>query len=292
MATATDRRRALRAMMQAPGIVVAPSAFDPLSALLIEEAGFDAVHVSGSGFARSFGFADVGLTTMTEMVAIHERIVEAVQVAVVGDMETGFGNALSATRAIRAYERAGVSAIHIEDDYFPKRPGGHPDIPHGAIPVSEMVGKLQAVLDARTDPDFLVIARSNARDVESFDQLMERLLAYQEAGVDAIWPGVRSQEDLDRLPGPLRVPLVGVPPRPRVSAFQFADYGFKIACLPSTLGQAAAAAMRAVLRAMKESGNGEEYLPNLPDAATARSWYSAIGMAEADRVERELSGGH
>src|SRR5918911_5040310 len=108
MATASERRRALRAAIQAPGIVVAPSAYDPLSAILIAEAGFPAVHVSGSGVARSFGFADVGLTTASEMVAVHERIVDAVNVPVVGDAETGYGNALNAARTVRAYERAGV----------------------------------------------------------------------------------------------------------------------------------------------------------------------------------------
>src|SRR5215210_8499173 len=209
MATASERRRALRAATQAPGIVVAPSASDALMAMLIAEAGFPAVHVSGSGVARSFGFPDVGLTTASEMIAVHTRIVEAVDVPVVGDAETGYGNALNVQRTVRAYERAGVSAIHLEDDYTPKRPGGHPDIPHGAIPVSEMVGKLRAALDARTDPNFLIIARSNARDVEPFDVLMERLQAYAAAGADCIWPGVRAVEELERLPGPLGKPLVG-----------------------------------------------------------------------------------
>jgi 2,3-dimethylmalate lyase len=292
MATASERRRTLRAAMQAPGIVVAPSAYDPLSAMLVAEAGFPAVHVSGSGVARSWGFADVGLTSGTEMVGIHEHIVDAVDVPVVGDAETGYGNALNVQRTVRAYERAGVSAIHLEDDYTPKRPGGNPDIPHGAIPVAEMVGKLKAALDARTDPDFLIIARSNARDAESFEQLIERLLAYEEAGADLIWPGVRAIEELQQLPKLLHRGLVGVPPRPRVTAYQYADYGFKIACLPGTLGQAATAAMRAALQAIKQTGIGDEVFEQLPDAAAARRWYQDIGMADADRVEAEFSGGH
>jgi 2-methylisocitrate lyase-like PEP mutase family enzyme len=290
MATANERRRALRAAMERPGIVVAPSAFDPLSAMLVAEAGFSAVHVSGSAVARSFGCADVGLLSVTEMVAVHERIVDAVDVPVVGDAETGFGNALNVARSVRAYERAGVAAIHLEDDYTPKQPGGNPDIPHGAIPVAEMVGKIKAALDARSDPDFLLIARSNARDVEPFDVLLERLLAYQEAGADAIWPGVRALEELERLPGPIQRPLVGVPPRPRVSAYQYEQYGFKIACLPGTLGIAATAAMRAALQAIKASGIGDECFEQLPDAAEARRWYGAIGMADVERIEREFSG--
>ncbi|HEY7067875.1 MAG TPA: isocitrate lyase/PEP mutase family protein [Chloroflexota bacterium] len=292
MATASERRRALRAAMQAPGIVVAPSCYDPLSAMLIAEAGFGAVHVSGSGVARSWGLADVGLTTATEMIAVHERIVGAIDIPVVGDAETGYGNALNVQRTVRAYERAGVSAIHLEDDYTPKRPGGNPDIPHGAIPVAEMVGKLKAALDARTDPDFLIIARSNARDAESFEQLMERLAAYEEAGADLIWPGVRALEELQQLPGRLHKPGVGVPPRPRVSAYQYADYGFKIACLPGTLGQAATAAMRAALQAIKQSGNGDEVFDRLPDGAAAKRWYQDIGMKDADRVEQQFGGGH
>ena len=290
MPTTAERRRTLRTAVGAPGIVVAPSAHDALSAMLIEEAGFPAVHVSGSGIARSFGLADIGLVTATEMVAIHERIVEAVGIPVVGDAETGYGNAMNVTRTVRAYERAGVAAIHLEDDYTPKRPGGHPDIPHGAVPVSEMVGKLRAALDARTDPDFLIIARSNARDAESFEQLMERLQAYEEAGADAIWPGVRAVEELQRLPGRLRKPLVGVPPRPTVTAYAYAEYGFKIACLPATLGQAATAAMRAALQSLKTSGDGEEYFAAVPDAAATRRWYGRIGMDAAERIEREFGG--
>jgi 2,3-dimethylmalate lyase len=290
MATASDRRRALRALIEAPGIVVAPSSYDALSAMLIADAGFPAVHVSGSGVARSFGCADVGLLTATEMVAVHERIVDAVEVPVVGDIETGYGNALNVQRSIRSYERAGVSAVHLEDDYTPKQPGGNPDVPHGAIPVPEMVGKLRAALDARTDPNFLIIARSNARDVEPFDLLMERLLAYAEAGADCVWPGVRAVEELERLPGPLGKPLVGVPPRPRVSAYQYAQYGFKIACLPGTLGIAATAAMRAALQAVKASGDGDEYFANVPEAAAARRWYGGIGTAAVERIEREFAG--
>src|SRR5437868_15527295 len=116
MATASERRQALRAKVEAPGIVVAPSVHDALSAMLVADAGFSAVHVSGSGVARSWGCADVGLLTATEMVAVHERIVEAVDVPVVGDIETGYGNALNVQRSVRAYERAGVSAVHLEDD--------------------------------------------------------------------------------------------------------------------------------------------------------------------------------
>jgi 2-methylisocitrate lyase-like PEP mutase family enzyme len=290
MATASEHRRALRERVQGPGIVVAPSAYDVMSALLVAEAGFPAVHVSGSAVARSFGCADVGLLTASEMVAVHERIADALDVPVVGDAETGYGNALNVARTVRAYERAGVAAIHLEDDYTPKQPGGNPDIPHGAIPTAEMVGKLKAALDARTDPNFLIIARSNARDVEPFDVLLERLLAYQEAGADCIWPGVRALEELERLPGPLQRPLVGVPPRPRVTAYDYEKYGFKIACLPGTLGQAAAAAMRAALAAIKSSGNGEEYFADVPNAAEARRWYGAIGMASVERIEREFSG--
>jgi 2-methylisocitrate lyase-like PEP mutase family enzyme len=156
--------------------------------------------------------------------------------------------------------------------------------------VPEMVGKLRAALDARTDPNFLIIARSNARDVEPFDLLMERLLAYAEAGADCVWPGVRAVEELERLPGPLGKPLVGVPPRPRVSAYQYAQYGFKIACLPGTLGIAATAAMRAALQAVKASGDGDEYFANVPEAAAARRWYGGIGTAAVERIEREFAG--
>jgi 2-methylisocitrate lyase-like PEP mutase family enzyme len=290
MTTANERRRRLRALMAAPGIAVAPSAYDALSAMLVQDGGFPAIHVSGSGVARSFGVADVGLVTAPEMVEVHERIVEATDIPTVGDAETGFGNAANVIRSVRAYERAGVSAIHLEDDFTPKRPGGDPSMAHGAIPVAEMVGKLRAALDARTDPDFILIARSNARDAESLATLVDRLHAYEETGVDALWPGVSNLEELEQLRGRFRLPLVGVPPRPRVSPQQYADYGYKIACLPGILGQAASAGMRAVLNCLKTTGDTQDYFATVPDLATTRAWYSAIGRALVDRVERDYSG--
>jgi 2-methylisocitrate lyase-like PEP mutase family enzyme len=276
--------------MAAPGVVVAPSAYDALTAMVIEDAGFDAVHVSGSGLARSFGLSDFGLVTATEMVAVHARIVDATSIPIIGDAETGFGNAANTIRSVKAYERSGVAAIHLEDDFTPKSAGGDRSTPHGAIPIPEMVGKLRAALDARSDPSFVIIARSGARDGESLEAVVERLHAYEETGVDALWPGVSEPDEMRALAGRFRVPLVGVPPRPRVTAYEYGDYGHKVACLPSILGSAAVAAMREALAAVRQTGDTATFMSSLPGAEDARRWYSGIGRAQIERVAREFSG--
>src|SRR3984893_13329595 len=172
-------------MLGSGAIVVAPGAFDGLSARLVEQAGFPAVYASGGAIARSTGVPDIGLISPDEIVARLAGMVDVVGVPVIADAETGYGNALNAQRAARAFERAGVAAFHLEDQSFPKKCGHYDD--KSLVSAGEMVAKLKAVRDALHDSDFIVIARTDAIAVEGFAAAIDRASAYREAGGDMLF---------------------------------------------------------------------------------------------------------
>jgi len=279
MPTIHERRLKLREIMKQPGAVVAPSGFDALSASLIETIGFAAIHAAGSSISRFHGYQDMGLLGMTEMVTVQEQMVEATTVPIVGDAETAFGGPLHTARTVGAFERAGLAAIHIEDDLTPKSPGGGGG-QHSVIPVPEMVEKLKSALDARTDAEFVIIARTNSRSCESIDQVIERISAYAQAGVDAIWPGVRIKEELQQVARFVQLPMVGVLPRPEISVKAYGEYGFKVACIPAILGQASTLAMGELLENFKNTESDEEYWKQHPTAQRWKQWYTNFGKAK------------
>ena len=269
--------------MKRPELIVAPSSYDPLTARLIEATGFETIHISGSAISRAHAHSDLGLLGLTEMVAIQEEIVEATSLPVVGDCESGFGGPLHAARAVGALERAGLAAIHIEDECFPKSPISNA---HAVISIPEMIVKLKACLDKRTDSDFIIVARSNARSCESFDQVMERVSKYAETGVDAIFPGVRAKEEMEQLKRFVRLPMVGVPPRAYVSLEDYGRYGFKIGVIPGILGQAATCAMAELLEIFKKEGSDDAYWKQRPEAQRWRQWFNELGKEEEDAIAR------
>ncbi len=287
MATAHEKRLRLRELMAKPELIVAPSSFNPLSACLIESVGFPVVHVSGSAVNRFHAYSDLGLLGLAEMVALHERIAEATHVPIVGDAEAGFGGPLHVARSVRAYERSGVAAIHIEDEIVPKDPDPKA---HSVIAISQMVEKLKAALDARTDPSFVIIARSNARASEPLDQVIERAAAYAETGVDALWPGVSAKEELKDLRRFFSIPLVGVPRRAQVSLSEYGQYGFKIACIPGIVGQAATYGMAELLEVFHRTGSDEEFWKRHPEAERWREWFSSLGRDQEEGILNRIKG--
>ncbi len=163
-----------------------PGATDCFTAKLIEQAGFPMVYVTGGGAANAYlGVPDIGLVTLNELANQAERISDAVTVPVIADCDTGFGGIANVKRTVRAYERAGVAGLHIEDQVFPKRCGHFEG--KSVVPIDEMLFRLQAALDARTDPDFLIIARTHSRAVEGMDSALRRAKAYRDLGADAIF---------------------------------------------------------------------------------------------------------
>ena len=185
----------LRQMLNSKELIVAPFVLNALHARIAESEGFQAVYMTGAGTAAERGFPDVGLLTMTEMVANAKYIANAVDIPVVCDADTGYGNPLNVQRTVREYESAGVAAIHIEDQLFPKKCGFFEG--KQVIPKEEMVQKVRAALDARTDPDFVIIARCDAYAVTGWQDTLDRCRAYVEAGADMVFvDGIRTVDDL------------------------------------------------------------------------------------------------
>ena len=184
-----------RQMLNSDGLIVAPFVVNGLHARIAESVGFDAVYMTGAGTAAERGFPDVGLLTMTEMVTNAKYIANAVDIPVICDADTGYGNALNVQRTVREYESAGVAGIHIEDQVFPKKCGFFEG--KQVVPLEEHVQKIKAALDARTDPDFVIIARCDAYAVTGWEDTVRRCLAYRDAGADMVFvDGIKTLDDL------------------------------------------------------------------------------------------------
>jgi 2,3-dimethylmalate lyase len=282
MTTVKQRNEALSQILKGGHLAIAPSAYDALSAMLIERAGFPAVHISGSGTHRSHGFGDVGLLTLTEQVTRATNIADSVGIPVIADAETGHGNAVNVVRAVREFERAGVSGIHIEDQETPKRPT-HEGAQAGFIPLSEFVGKIAAAADTRSDPNFTIIARMDARG-EPYERMVERGRAAAEAGADALWIGV-GREDITRIAKDVPKPMVGIPRRPEMTFQKYEEAGFRVALVPGALAQAACWAMAGALRALKEKGSEAEFFASLDGMDEVGGWFRSIGSASVKDIE-------
>src|SRR5579863_6189818 len=172
----------LRELLRQDGMVVAPGAYDCITARLIEHAGFAAVYMTGAGTAAALGYPDFGLVTMSEMVANAGRIAAAVDLPVIADADTGYGNELNVVRTVREYEQRGVAGMHIEDQGFPKKCGHLEN--KAIIPLEDYVAKIRAAVGARRDRDFVVIARTDARAVLGFEEAVRRANASLDAGAD------------------------------------------------------------------------------------------------------------
>ncbi|MCZ6891354.1 MAG: isocitrate lyase/PEP mutase family protein [Chloroflexi bacterium] len=187
----------MRELLSQERLLVSPFTYDAFMAKIAETVGFPIVYMSGFGTAMSKGYPDEGLVSMSEMVDNARRIANTVSVPVIADADTGYGNAINVRRTVREYEQAGVAGIHLEDQVFPKKCGFFEG--KQVIPMEEHVAKVRAAVDAREDPDFLIIARSDALAVNGWDDTIRRCRAYHEAGADMVFvDGIKSTEDLER----------------------------------------------------------------------------------------------
>ncbi|MDO8485036.1 MAG: oxaloacetate decarboxylase [Candidatus Limnocylindrales bacterium] len=262
MSERTDRPSpgsALRALLARPEPLVLPGCSDALTARLAERAGFGAVYATGAGIANTMlGVPDVGLTTMTEMADQVARIVSAVGVPVVADIDTGFGNAINARRAVAEFERAGVAAIQIEDQVFPKRCGHLSGKEIVSLP--EILAKLCAVLDARRDPALVVIARTDALAVDGYEAAIERGCAFAEAGADVVF--VEAPTDLDqlaatpsRIAAPLLINMVEGGRTPLLGATELGAMGYRIILFANTAIRIGARAVRDAFTELRATGD-------------------------------------
>lgn len=228
----------LRSLLAKPPIVVAPGVYDPLTALIASEAGFQTLYISGASIAYTrLGRPDIGLVSMSEVVETVSLIGDRVETNLVVDADNGYGNALNVERTVRLFEKAGANAIQLEDQSFPKRCGHLDD--KSLISTDEMVGKIKAAVDARHSRDTLIIARTDAVAVEGFDQAIERASMFREAGADVLFvEAPKTREDLastvKRIGGgiPLMANMVEGGKTPILSGGELEALGFSLVIFP------------------------------------------------------------
>lgn len=256
-----------RELMASGRIIVAPGAFDALSARLAAEAGFDAVYMSGSNSAAAFlGIPDLGLMTATEMAMNARAIANAITVPLVCDGDTGYGNALNVQRTVREFEQAGAAAIQLEDQDFPKR-CGHFD-GKTLIPVEEAAAKIRAACDARRDDDFVIIARTDARTVAGLDDAINRANAYRAAGADMIFvESPMSVDEFREIARRVNAPLMANMPEggksPLLSSDELEAIGFSFVIWPASMLRAAITAIKEVLTELKTQGTTQAMVPRM-----------------------------
>jgi 2-methylisocitrate lyase-like PEP mutase family enzyme len=251
--TATAR---LRQLLAGPDMLVAPGAYDGITARLIEQAGFSAVYMTGAGTSASFGLPDYGLLTMTEMVGNAARIAGATTLPLIADGDTGYGTELNVVRTVQQHERAGTAGIHIEDQVSPKR-CGHLDGKE-LVSLEEFTAKIRAAVATRRDPDFVVIARTDARSVAGFDEAVRRANAALAAGADVAF--VESPQDLAevravprRVNGPCLLNVVWGGKTPQVDLRDAQAMGYRVAILPGVLLKTVYGACDAALAALRDT---------------------------------------
>lgn len=265
-------------------LVIAPGAFNALVARLIEQSGFEAVYVSGAGLANSFGLPDIGLLTLTEVAQQVKWICEAVSLPVLVDVDTGFGEAINVARTVRELERVGAAGIHLEDQEFPKRCGHLPG--KRCVPIGAMVEKIQAALEARRDPDFLLIARTDARSVEGFSAAVKRAQSYLEAGADGIFPeALESEEEFVTFAKEIAPAFSGRPvlllanmtefgKTPYIPVPRLAEFGYRLVIFPLTAMRVALKAIQEALTALKREGT---QVPLLDRMMSRAELYALLG---------------
>lgn len=279
----------LRNLLAADGMTVAPGAFDGITATLINQAGFSAVYMTGAGTSATLGFPDFGLLTMTEMVQNASRIASTVDIPLIADADTGYGNELNVVRMIREYERAGVAAIHMEDQEFPKK-CGHLDNKK-IIPAEEFVAKIRAAADARTDPDFLIIARTDARAVVDLDEAVRRANLALEAGADmAFVEAPRTLEEVAAVPKMVNGPcLLNVVRRGKTPDIELGDaeaMGYKLAILPTLLFRSVIGLCEQLLSELKETNK----FPTPPGDLSAHDAFRRFGADDWDELRGKYGG--
>ena len=248
----------LRTLLGAGDVIVAPGVWDGLSSRLVARAGFSAVYATGGGIARSMGYPDLGLLSLSEIVDRLANIVEHAGVPVIADADTGYGNALNTQRAVREFERAGVAALHLEDQTFPKRCGHYDD--KSVISASEMAQKLRAARDATGDADLVLIARTDALAIEGLDAAIARAHVYAAAGADVIFVEAPvSIEQIEtiahRVPQPKLINMFQGGKTPLVPVARLKALGYQIVIIPSDMQRAAIRAMDDVLAALARDGS-------------------------------------
>lgn len=286
----TDKSTQLRKLLRGDRIIVAPGAYDALSARLIEQAGFSAIYVTGAGVASSrLGVPDIGLTTMNEVLETAKNIGNVTNIPVICDVDTGYGNAINLMRTVREFERIGVAAIQVEDQITPKR-CGHTEGKQ-LIPKMEMVKKIEASQSAKRSEDFVLIARTDAIAVNGFEDAIERAKAYVRAGADVLFvEAPRTIEEMKRITEllddvPLLVNMVeGGGKTPVLPVKDLEAIGFKIAIFPASVWMAVIKAIQRVLKELKEKGSTDGFCDNM---VSFKEMFEIVGLSHYKALEEK-----
>ena len=283
----------LRRLLQGEALVMAPGCFNALSALLIEQAGFPAIYITGAGLASNFlGYPDIGLVSMAEVLVNARNIAQVTSLPVICDVDTGFGNAINVIRTVREFEGAGVAGVQIEDQVMPKK-CGHTEGKR-LVSRAEMVQKIKAAVDSRRDPDFVIIARTDAIAVTGLGDALERARAYHEAGADVLFvEAPRTPEEMRTVTRMVQAPhLVNVVDgggkTPVLPAKDLQAMGFKLAIYPVSLWTASIRAMQEVLAVLKEDGITSRYASRM---ATFQEMFEIVGRSRFAELEQKYSSG-
>lgn len=283
-------RKRLRKLVAARNGLLVPGAANALGARLVEDAGFEALYITGAGLANSqLGMPDIGLLTVTELCETTSRIADVCSLPMVVDIDTGFGNAVNTYRTMRLVERAGASAVQIEDQIFPKKCGHFAG--KGVVPLSEMLGKLKAALDARQDADLQVVARTDAISVDGIDAALDRAHAFIEAGADVVFvEAPTSLADIERiaaLPVPQVMNIVIGGKTPMMSLEELRELGFGIVLYANAPLQATILAVQELLRHLKDTGSLQGYESRLIGFEERQR---VVGKSFFDELERRYAG--
>ncbi len=259
-----------------------------MSAILAERAGFNAIYLSGSGVAGGMGLPDLSVTTLTEVAEETRKIVSVSKLPLIVDVDTGFGETINVIRTVREIERAGASAIHIEDQVLPKR-CGHLDGKR-IVPEEDMVLKIKAAVSARKNSDFVIIARTDARSVNGLDDAIERARRYADAGADMIFTeALESREEFERFASEIRAPLLAnmteFGKSPLLSAEELRDIGYKAVIFPLTAFRVMLKAVESAYSDLMSTGTQRGFMERL---MTRSEYYEAIGYGEYEDEDREL----
>jgi carboxyphosphoenolpyruvate mutase len=282
----------MKQMLLSDKIAVVPSAYDGLSAKVIEHAGFEAIHMTGSGSSASLlGIADLGFTTISEMATHAKNMVLAVDVPVIADADTGYGNALNVIRTVHELEQAGIVGVHIEDQVTPKR-CGHLEGKQ-LISTEEMVGKIEAAVAARREPDFLIIARTDAREIHGLDEAIRRANEYHEAGADCIFvESPHSPEEMrevrKRVKAPLLANMVEGGKTPWLTVNELQELGYNIVIYPLSGWMGAAVVVREIMKELRETGTTQGFWERKGMKMTFAELFEILGYSRIREYEERF----
>ncbi len=286
-----QRTTRFRELVEDPEILILPGVHDALSARIAAEAGFSAVTCGGyAATASLLGAPDIAQLSMTEMADLYARLCDAVPLPILADADTGYGNAVNVARTVRAFERAGVAALFIEDQVAPKR-CGHMEGKR-VIPVAEMVAKLKAALDARIDHDLVIMARTDARAIEGLEAAIERAQIYREAGADVIFvEAPLTVDEMSRIcsevPAPCMANNVEGGKTPVLSAAQLEEIGYALVAFPVAATYAIAQTLRRLYTILRQSGDTASLQKELVGFA---AFHDIVGLPQLREMERRCEG--